>query len=964
MQSWRTRYLGVESIPAWLSDVEIDQFFTLSPGDIALIRTRRGKELQLGLALHIGFIRMSGRLLNGTDVLPYRLLEYLGQQLGFRVPRVASLRALYPRKQTLHEHQHLAAAHLDFRQMNERIRRQLVAHLKRTRGSATTPESLLLGARQWAYAQRVLMPTARELLDAARQVLADEETLLAQQMAKRISPARRKRWSEALAAPHVRLTGITHLEWLKRSPRSRRGHGLLDAFDRYAFLIELGINDLELPSMPVDLVKAYAMRVARLKLTRFNRLQPATREIGLACFLKLSLWRTCDEAVDAWLMRVSELRRQAIARARPRDAADWEQRYRDLVSQLLRNSEDASAVPLTDIVAEATGFLHRTRADRMRQALLDMHSSIRNLLRLVLRLPLQWRQPRAPLVRAVEIVQLAYQKHAYRLSPTACLTTFLSLWQRVLVDADDERRFHVLEVATLLALHRALRCGDLYIGSSLSYREKDALLMPAALWQSHRPTYMNQLGGPFRHADALRAVVPYVKASLRTLAQAVKRDEVLIGDDGIRLIESTPSVDEVSQRARAAFAAHVGTVELPQLMMEVDSQTRFSTTLLKHTPRHASQLMAIYGALLAHGMGLDRIQVQRMMPGLSDAVLQQCMALLEEEGRLVEANHAVIQYMRRHPVTLYWGEEGLASSDMMTIEASRRLWNARIDPRTGNYAIGTYTHVLDQWGIAYDQPIVLNRRQAGAALEGVLMQRLLPIDRLAVDTHGYTDVAMGLARLLGFELCPRLAMLRERKLYVPKDLYVPKPLRAVAVPLPLNDLKTQWDALLRLAVSIREGWCSATQVLGRWGSDARSDPLHRAATTFGRLIRTQYLCRYYTDAEFRLSIRRVLNHGESVHQLQRAIHPYAIGPKRGRCRDEQRAISGSLALLSNLVMAWNTAKLQSLLDQAGSLDRTTQSELLAAGPVATSQINFRGVLSFPVETLGEPILREPRRWRA
>lgn len=28
-----------------------------------------------------------------------------------------------------------------------------------------------------------------------------------------------------------------------------------------------------------------------------------------------------------------------------------------------------------------------------------------------------------------------------------------------------------------------------------------------------------------------------------------------------------------------------------------------------------------------------------------------------------------------------------------------------------------------------------------------------------------------------------------------------------------------------------------------------------------------------------LGIRRVLNHGESVHQLQRTIHPYAIGPK-------------------------------------------------------------------------------------
>lgn len=179
----------------------------------------------------------------------------------------------------------------------------------------------------------------------------------------------------------------------------------------------------------------------------------------------------------------------------------------------------------------------------------------------------------------------------------------------------------------------------------------------------------------------------------------------------------------------------------------------------------------------------------------------------------------------------------------------------------------------------------------------------MPIDRLAADTHGYTDVAMGLAFLLGFSLFPRLAMLRERKLYVAGDQYVPKSLRAVTVRVSLRNLYAHWDELLRLAASIREGWCSASQVLARFGSDAQGDPLYQAAVTFGRLVRTQYRCEYFTDARFRDAIRRVLNHGESVHQLQRAIRPYAIAPKRGRSRDEQQAISGSLSLLSNLVMA-------------------------------------------------------------
>jgi TnpA family transposase len=113
---------------------------------------------------------------------------------------------------------------------------------------------------------------------------------------------------------------------------------------------------------------------------------------------------------------------------------------------------------------------------------------------------------------------------------------------------------------------------------------------------------------------------------------------------------------------------------------------------------------------------------------------------------------------------------------------------------------------------------------------------------------------MGLAKLLVCSLCPRLAALRERKLYVTAGQYVPKPLRAVAFHIPLKSLHTHWDELLRLAASVREGWCSASQVLDRMGSTVQGDPLYQAAVTLGRLVRTQYLCDYFSKPAFRHSI--------------------------------------------------------------------------------------------------------------
>jgi TnpA family transposase len=114
--------------------------------------------------------------------------------------------------------------------------------------------------------------------------------------------------------------------------------------------------------------------------------------------------------------------------------------------------------------------------------------------------------------------------------------------------------------------------------------------------------------------------------------------------------------------------------------------------------------------------------------------------------------------MHQHPIARHWGRAELASSDMMSLETTRSVWQARADPRRRTASIGMYTHVRDRWGIFYDQPILLNERQAGAAIEGVIRQNGgEDVTQLAVDTHGYTDFAMSLSRLLGFDLCPRLS---------------------------------------------------------------------------------------------------------------------------------------------------------------------------------------------------------------
>ena len=81
MQGWQTSYLGLRDLPRELSGFELQAFFSFGRDELEVIARRRGDNYKLGLALHIGFVRMSGRPLNSVRAVPAVLLRHLGSVL-------------------------------------------------------------------------------------------------------------------------------------------------------------------------------------------------------------------------------------------------------------------------------------------------------------------------------------------------------------------------------------------------------------------------------------------------------------------------------------------------------------------------------------------------------------------------------------------------------------------------------------------------------------------------------------------------------------------------------------------------------------------------------------------------------------------------------------------------------------------------------------------------------------------
>jgi hypothetical protein len=108
MGHWEHRYLGWYRFPDSSTPIEIEQLFTLESDELACAKARRTPLHRLAVALHIVFLKTTGRLLNSVEIVPVTLLEYLGRQLRCTPPRITSIRALYRRRRTLFDHQQVA----------------------------------------------------------------------------------------------------------------------------------------------------------------------------------------------------------------------------------------------------------------------------------------------------------------------------------------------------------------------------------------------------------------------------------------------------------------------------------------------------------------------------------------------------------------------------------------------------------------------------------------------------------------------------------------------------------------------------------------------------------------------------------------------------------------------------------------------------------------------------------------
>ncbi len=968
---WQRQFLGATIFPKTLSSVEFRAFFTYSEDELAAMRKRFRTNLRAAGALHLGFLKMTGNLLEATHVIPSKLLRYISTQLGLPALTIASLKSIYTRPKTLNEHQRWAMKTLGFSRATAEQEPDLLLFLCQEARYAAGVDVLVDRAKEWLYQRRYLALANRMIRDVARRAMAESEETLFRLFQEQIPPAKFRRLERAVLRTHE-AAKCSVLEWLQQPPRKKSINALRERIERIEFLKGIGIHTLDLDSIAIEKIRSYASQLQGIRPAKYKELKDPTRTLRLVCFLKMTLMHASDAAIMLGGRLTAKIVRTAYDKARLTEA-EGALSQAQAFELAVERAKDVSATDgevrayLLALAESQKPRQFLTRAAAARWILSEPNNQLRSLLNEMQKLDFE-AEPQDPAKGRVN-----YLKSLYKLKITALPEDHEvhapSSWKDIIEGEDRERALRGLEAATLIGLRKSLRSGAVYVDHSEKFRGRHRLMIDDDAWERDKTKRYAQLGLPERPEVFLDVLVAELDTKLKELDAAVRSGALQIKGGNLHAPRDKARETDIDvDRRKEELFDRIGVVQLPDLILEMDSRVGFSKIVLGRTAKTPTELLQVYAGMLAHGTALDASTIGLMVPQLSPNQILSGMRYFEDRNTVRAANDAVVGFQRRLRIASHWGDGSLASADMMSLDVSRKIWVARLDPKRGIPSVGTYTHISDFWSVIYDMPIMLNERQAGAAIEGAIRQREVELDRLAVDTHGYTEFATASAKLLGFALCPRLKRISERRFYVPSSMKdTPDGLRDIIIPnISLRRIQEEWDPLVRLTASIETGHTTATVALARYGSASSDSPIYRAGVHLGRLIRSIYLCDYFLSEDLRRTVHRILVHGEAVHTLQRAINAGSFSKPRGQYEEELYAVSGSLTLLTNLCLAWTAARMDEAVFGEDGLAQTEENLdwLQYASPTHYGNINFRGTFSFPVADYQEWLLSEPNRANA
>jgi TnpA family transposase len=924
-----------ESLMAFSHGNLIIQFHTLSESDIAIIKHRRGAENRLGFAVQLCYLRYPGITLSTKEKASLEVIEFVAQQLEVS----PSNWELYGNRQnTIHEHLRELQTIFGFKSFTMQIYAESLKFLDSL--AMQTDKGIVLAVTLVDHlrAKLILLPSVNVIERLCSEAITKANRQIYQRLTESLSSEHHSKLDDLLKLKPD--SNVTWLVWLRQTPRKPSSPQMLEHIERLNTL-----KNINLPIQPnnTDIHQNRLLKIAREgeKMTPRDlaKFEPVRRYATLVALVLETTATITDEIIDLHDRIIGRLTNTAKKKHREQfqksgKSINHKVRLYHQVGQALldakQNGTDAFEA-VESVISWADFEASIAEAEKLEQPenfdglvfIGESYSTLRRYTPAFLKaLNIQATPAAEDIVHAIQILRTLNAENGRKLPENTPTSFVKKRWQDLVIkDNGIDRRYY--ELCVFSELKNVLRSGDVWVENSRQFKEFNTYLIPSIKFEilkknNELPLNMNQDCNVYLQ-ERLKLLEEKLE-QVNKLAASGNLPDAIIDESGLKITPLDAVIPEKAKDFITQATALLPRVKITELLLEVDNWTNFSN---QFTHQKNGELVEdknlLLTIVLSDAINLGLSKMSDSCPGTNYQKLAWLQSWHIRDDTYSAALAKLTNTQLKNPFAKHWGDGTTSSSDGQYFRSGDSAQGkGRINPKNGSEpGEQFYTHVSDQYSPFSGKIINVGVRDATYVLDGLLYHESdLRIEEHYTDTAGFTDQVFGMMHLLGFKLAPRIRNLNETKLFSPsgklKSYAALQPM--MSEELKTNRIKTNWNDILRLATSIKQGTSTASLLLRKLSSYPRQNGLAVALRELGRIERTIFILDWLQDVELRRRVNAGLNKGESRNALARAVFFNRLGEIRDRSYEQQRHRANGLTLVTSAIVLWNTIYMEQAVE--------------------------------------------------
>ena len=942
---------------------DIIRWYTLTESDIIIIEQNcRGTANKLGFAIQLCYLRFPGKILKSNEAPDSLLLQYVCEQLNIN-PSVWEKYAI--RDVTRREHILLIRKIFGFNPYGEFEQEASLNYIHDK--ALQTDRAVIIAEEFITYLRinKIQLPSINTIERLCSEVLINAEKQIYNTLSSSLS-SHQKQLLDALLNLQEKGS-ISQLNWLKQSPQAVNSKFLLMHIKRLKTIKEI--------NLPKDIGKGIHQN-RLLKITREGRqmtpqhlrdFEESRRYATLVAILLETKASIIDEIIEMNDKIIGSLFRYA----KNTQAQKMQDSGKSMGEQLgiffkignaLLDARETGEDPfhavesviswdaLAQSISEAKNLTAKQNFDSL-YFISDKYFTIKKYGGEFLKeLELRSAPVAEDILKAVGILIDLYEGKIKRLPEKLPSGFIRKRWEElVFTENGTDRKFYELCIFSELKNH--LRSGDLWVQGSRQYKDFEDYLIPADRFTEMKDENQVPLDVALNAEEFLSERMELLSNKIQIVCKLIESNDLpdsSIINDRIKIKPLENTVPEEAEVLGKKIYSLLPLIKITDLLKEVDHWTGFTDQFIHLKSGNKSEdKNLLLTAILSDAINLGLRKMSEASPGTSYAKLSWLQAWHIGDETYSSALAEIINIQSAHPFSYYWGEGKTSSSDgqrFATGSYAQRTGNT--NPKYGSSpGVQFYTHISDQYAPFHTKVISVGVRDATYVLDGLLYHESeLQIEEHYTDTSGFTDHVFALMQLLGFKFAPRIRDLNDKKLFIPETSTSYSALSEhIGGTINSKKIIQNWDEILRLAASIKNGTVTASLIVKKIGSYPRQNGLAIALRELGKIERTLFMLDWYMSPELRRRVTAGLNKGEARNALARAVYFNRFGEVRERNFENQRYKASGLNLVTAAIVLWNTVYIEKAVQHLKEQGEEINEELLQhLSPLGWEHIHLTG----------------------